>query len=160
LNCPSQLGTFTAFAKKTKARYLKAAITRKRSKGGRVGRKILYAMKPDDRGNIIYWLEEATYWHDILAFLAQNINNYQYRYEEFIKSLKTNGFDVLGYTRKSPTNIPDERRKQILTNMISCLQSRSQVTGVYISPSSYSKSPIAGRDMTTDNDYTHKRLHW
>ncbi|CEG71606.1 hypothetical protein RMATCC62417_07312 [Rhizopus microsporus] len=38
--------------------------------------------------------------------------------------------------------------------MISCLQSRSKVIDVYVSPSSPSKSPIAERDMTTDKDYT------
>lgn len=81
----NKLGTFTGFAKKIKAKYLKAEITRKRSKEGRVERKILYVMKPDDR-----------------AFLAQNINNYQHRYDEYIKSLKMDGFEVIGYARKVP----------------------------------------------------------
>ncbi|KAG2219380.1 hypothetical protein INT45_006088 [Circinella minor] len=90
------------------------------------------------------------------AFLARNISNYQYRYEEYIKGLKMDGFDVIGYARKSPTEISDDELKEIIKNMISCLQSRSQVTDVYVSPSSRSKSPIAARDMTTDKDYTDK----
>lgn len=49
-----KLGSFTSFAKKIKARYLKAEISRKRNQDGRVERKILYVMKPNDRGNIIY----------------------------------------------------------------------------------------------------------
>lgn len=117
----NKLGTFTGFAKKIKAKYLKAEITRKRSKEGRVERKILYVMKPDDR-----------------AFLAQNISNYQYQYEEYIKSLKMDGFEVIGYARKSPTEIPEDKLKEILKNMISCLQSHSQVIDVYVSPSSRS----------------------
>ena len=64
------------------------------------------------------------------------------------------GFDVIGYARKSPTEIADDELKEIIENMISCLQSRSQVTDVYVSPNSCSKSPIAARDMTTDKDYT------
>ena len=56
-----KLGSFTSFAKEIKARYLKADISRKRNKDGRVERKILYVMKPNDRGNIIYWLEEAVH---------------------------------------------------------------------------------------------------
>lgn len=116
---------------------MKAEITRKRSKEGRVERKILYVMKPDDR-----------------AFLAQNINNYQHRYDEYIKSLKMDGFEVIGYARKSPTEIPEDELKEILKNMISCLQSRSQVKDVYVSPSSRSNSPIAARDMKTIKDYT------
>lgn len=55
------LGTFTAVAKKIKAKYLKADLSRKRSEDGRITRKILYVMKPDDRGNIIYWLEETVH---------------------------------------------------------------------------------------------------
>ncbi|KAI9277402.1 hypothetical protein BY458DRAFT_104855 [Sporodiniella umbellata] len=94
-------------------------------------------MKPDDR-----------------AFLAQNISNYQYRYEEYIKSLKMDGFDVIGYARKSPTKISDDELKEIIKNMISCLQFRSQAIDVYVSPSSRSKSPIAAKSMTTDKDYT------
>ncbi|KAI8334481.1 hypothetical protein BD560DRAFT_378436 [Blakeslea trispora] len=38
--------------------------------------------------------------------------------------------------------------------MISCLQSRSQVTDVYVSTNSRSKSPIAARHMTTNKDFT------
>ncbi|KAI7896634.1 uncharacterized protein EV154DRAFT_535603 [Mucor mucedo] len=68
-------------------------------------------MKPDDR--------------------AQNISNCQYRYEEYIKSLKMDGFDVIGYARK--------------------------MKDVYVSPSSRSKSLIAARDMATDKDYTDVR---
>lgn len=133
----NKLGTFTGFAKKIKAKYLKAEITRKRSKEGRVERKILYVMKPDDR-----------------AFLARNINNYQHQHDEYIKRLKMDGFDVIGYARKSPTKIPEDELKEILKNMISCLQSRSQVKDVYVSPSSRSNNPIAGRDMKTIKDYT------
>lgn len=77
-----------------------------------------------------------------------------------------NGFDVIGYARKSPTKISDcnelfcqtreerEREREITKNMISCLQSRSQVKDAYVSPSGCSKSPVAARDMTTNKDYT------
>ena len=35
-----------------------------------------------------------------ITFLAQNIGNYQDRYERFIKGLKTDGFEVHGYAIK------------------------------------------------------------
>ncbi|KAI7849803.1 hypothetical protein BDC45DRAFT_266637 [Circinella umbellata] len=38
--------------------------------------------------------------------------------------------------------------------MILCMQSRSQVTNVYVSPRSHSKSPIASRDSTNEQDFT------
>ena len=41
------------------------------------------------------------------------------------------GFDVIDYARKSPTKISDDELKEIIKNMISCLQSRSKVTDVY-----------------------------
>ncbi|KAI7849802.1 hypothetical protein BDC45DRAFT_266645 [Circinella umbellata] len=89
-----QLGTFTSFAKKIKARFLKASVSRKRTSEGRIERKILYVMKPDDR--------------------AQNINSYQSRYQEFIKNLKADGYDIIGYARKSPTKLSNDALEAII----------------------------------------------
>lgn len=60
-----------------------------------------------------------------IVFLAQNIGNYQARFERFIKRLKMDGFEVLGYARKSPHDLSNEALKKNLQNMITCLRSRS-----------------------------------
>lgn len=61
---------------------------------------------------------------------------------------------MIGYVRKSPSKQPSDGLKETIKKTISCLQSRSQVTDIYVSPSSRSKSPIASRDMITDESYT------
>lgn len=60
-----------------------------------------------------------------IVFLAENIDNYQFRYEKFIKGLKTDEFEVLNYVRKSPYNLSNEALKKNLQNMIDCLRHRS-----------------------------------
>ncbi|KAI9263374.1 hypothetical protein BDA99DRAFT_422976, partial [Phascolomyces articulosus] len=80
----------------------------------------------------------------------QNLNNYQSRHQEFIKNPKADGYDVIGYARKSPANLRDDVLDAIIKKMIICLQSHSQVTDVYVSPNSRSKSPITSRDSTDE----------
>ncbi|CAO3695423.1 unnamed protein product [Rhizopus microsporus] len=127
---------FTQFATKNGAHFLKAQTTRKRMDSGlRVERKIVYIIKADDR--------------------AQNIGNYQGRFEMFIKGLKKDDFEVFGYARKSPHNLTCESLKKNLQNMIDCLRHRSLVESVYVSPNSLAKSLISSRDMSnTDEELT------
>ncbi|KAG2222274.1 hypothetical protein INT45_006953 [Circinella minor] len=136
----AKLAAFTQFATKNDAHYLKAQITRKRMDSGRrIERKIVYIMKADDR--------------------AQNIGNYQGRFEMLIKGLKKDDFEVFGYTRKSPHNLSCESLKKNLQNMIDCLRHRSLVESVYVSPNSLAKSLISSRDMSnTDEKLTQMKL--
>ncbi|KAG1175249.1 hypothetical protein G6F46_012331 [Rhizopus delemar] len=107
--------------------------------GRRVERKIVYIMKADDR--------------------AQNIGNYQTRFERFVKGLKMDGFEVFGYARKSPHKLSSEALKKNLQNMITCLRHRSLVEAVYVSPNSLAKSPIVSRDMSnTDEELVQMEL--
>lgn len=92
--------------------------------GRRIVRKIVYITKADDRG--IYCCKHSLtdkkkkknliLCVDVMftAFLAQNIGNYQARFERFIKGLKIDGFEVLGYARKSPRNLTNEALKKNL----------------------------------------------
>ena len=87
-----------------------------------------------------------------IVFLAQTISNYQGRFERFIKGLKMDGFEVLGYARKSPHNLSSEALKTNLQNMIDCLRHRSLVESVYVSPNSLAKSLISSRDMSNTDE--------
>ena len=89
-----------------------------------------------------------------VVFLAQNIGNYQGRFEMLIKGLKKDDFEVFGYARKSPHNLSCESLKKNLQNMIDCLRHRSLVESVYVSPNSLAKSTIFSRDMSN----THEEL--
>jgi hypothetical protein len=66
----------------------------------------------------------------IIVFLAQNISNYQARFERFIKGLKMDGSEVLGYAKKSSHNLSSKALKNNLQNMIICLRSRLLVKSV------------------------------
>jgi hypothetical protein len=78
----------------------------------------------------------------IIVFLAQNISSYQARFARFIKGLKMDGFEVLGYVRKSPHDLSSKALKKNLQNMLTCLRSRSLVGSVCVSPKSLAKRPI------------------
>lgn len=82
------------------------------------------------------------------AFLAHNIANYQSKYERFINKLKKDGFEVVGYVRKSPGKLSNDALKDNLQKMIECLRERSLVEFVYVSPQSCAGSPIDSRDMS------------
>ncbi|KAI9019463.1 hypothetical protein CLU79DRAFT_804958 [Phycomyces nitens] len=81
---------------------------------------------------------------DDRVFSAQNIGNYQGRFEMFIKGLKKDSFEVFGYARKSPHNL--HFKKKNLQNMIDCLRHRLL-------------SLISSQDMSnTDEELTQMEL--
>ncbi|KAI9478361.1 MAG: hypothetical protein EXX96DRAFT_483150, partial [Benjaminiella poitrasii] len=67
------------------------------------------------------------------------IDNYQAQFERFLKCLKIDGFEELGYAKKS-------------SKMTTCLRCRSSVVFVYVSPKSLFKRSIVSRDMTDIDD--------
>ncbi|KAI8098320.1 uncharacterized protein B0P05DRAFT_460701, partial [Gilbertella persicaria] len=78
---------------------------------------------------------------------AHNLANYQKRYEVYIDNLKIDGFEIIGYARKSPGELLNDGRKANLQNMINCLKERSLAELIYVSPQCLAGSPIASRDM-------------
>lgn len=73
--------------------------------------------------------------------------NYQKRYECYINKLKTDGFEIIGYARKSPGELSNDEREANLQNMIDCLRERSLAELTYVSPQCLAGSPIDSRDM-------------
>ncbi|PHZ07179.1 uncharacterized protein RHIMIDRAFT_316939 [Rhizopus microsporus ATCC 52813] len=71
-------------------------------------------------------------------------------YQESIKNLKRNGFEIVGYARKSPSNDKNENRVKLLQKMVDNLQSRSLTTRIYVSFSSCASTPFSERDTTTN----------
>ncbi|KAI9358399.1 hypothetical protein BD770DRAFT_320880 [Pilaira anomala] len=64
-----------------------------------------------------------------------------------ITSLRTDGFEIIGYARKSPGEQSNDKRKANFQNMINCLRKRSLAELIYISPQCLAGSPIASKDM-------------
>lgn len=74
------------------------------------------------------------------------------RYERFIKGLEIDGFEVLGYARKSPHNLSIQALKNNLQNMVDYLRNRSLVDSVHVSPKSTANSVILSRDMSNTGE--------
>ncbi|KAG0950625.1 hypothetical protein G6F57_006080 [Rhizopus arrhizus] len=136
-------GAFTQFATRNGAHLLKAQISKKRMDSGRrIEQRIVYIMKTVDR-----------------VFLAQNISSYQARFARFIEGLRMDGFEVLGYARKSLHDLSSKALKKNLQNMLTYLRSRSLVGSVYVSPKSLAKRPTISRDMSNmDEELTQMEL--
>ncbi|KAI9025812.1 hypothetical protein CLU79DRAFT_699343, partial [Phycomyces nitens] len=57
-------------------------------------------------------------------------------YQESLKNLKKNGYEIIGYARKSPTNEDVTSRTRLLKSMISNLKERYFATKIFSSPCS------------------------
>jgi hypothetical protein len=80
------------------------------------------------------------------------ITEYLPRYKIFTQNLKSEGFILVGYVRKSPGDEDIETRTRLLQDMVDKLYDRSQVDKVFVSQMSYSDEPIASRDLQNEVD--------
>ncbi|ORX49905.1 hypothetical protein DM01DRAFT_243112, partial [Hesseltinella vesiculosa] len=80
--------------------------------------------------------------------VARNIAHYLPNYQQYIHSLKTDGYTIVGYARKSPSSeIDDDTRARNLQNMVTRLHERSHVDKVFVSWSSKAGDKIGTRDF-------------
>jgi hypothetical protein len=76
----------------------------------------------------------------------KKITGYLPKYQAYIRSLKNEGFNVIGYIRKSPTN-DSQNRIRLLRCMVDGLKERSLVDKVLASVCCYANDPITQRDL-------------
>ena len=69
-----------------------------------------------------------------------------------MNSLKTEGFTIIGYARKSPSNDHKVNRVRCLRSMCGRLAERSLVDAIFISSCCKAADPLAERDMIQDGD--------
>lgn len=72
------------------------------------------------------------------------------RYQESLKDLKKNGYEIIGYARK-PTGEDVTCRTRLLKSMISNLKERSFAAKIFVSPSSWASTPLESRDLQPDS---------
>ncbi|RCH78324.1 hypothetical protein CU098_007031, partial [Rhizopus stolonifer] len=82
--------------------------------------------------------------------IVQDIVQYGDKFKEFIQGQKSNGFEIVGYARKSPGEKDKEKRARLLRTMIDKLRSRSLVDKVFVSQSSLANEPFNKRDINDD----------
>lgn len=74
----------------------------------------------------------------------------------YTKLKKKDGYEVIGYVRKSPSDVDLETRRNLLQKMVDNLLDRSLVDKVYVSVSSLASSPLKERDLDENDDVIKK----
>ncbi|CEP19467.1 hypothetical protein [Parasitella parasitica] len=72
------------------------------------------------------------------------------RYQQTIESFKKDGYNVIGYVRKSRTKETDETRTKLLNMICKKLKTHSMVDKIFVSFKSNKNEPIIDRDIDDD----------
>ncbi|KAI8640739.1 hypothetical protein BD408DRAFT_444954 [Parasitella parasitica] len=83
------------------------------------------------------------FWDDLI----NSICSYLPKYQESLKNLEKNRYEIVGYARKSPTNEEVTFRTRLLKCMVLNLKERSFATKIFVSPCSLASSPLVSRDL-------------
>ncbi|ORX50885.1 hypothetical protein DM01DRAFT_245488, partial [Hesseltinella vesiculosa] len=82
--------------------------------------------------------------------------HYLSNYQPSIKALKEQGYKVVGYARKSPTNDSSDDKARWLQAMVDILRDRSLATRAYVSCSSLASTSFEQRDTKETSDIMEK----
>ncbi|KAG1041456.1 hypothetical protein G6F43_012094 [Rhizopus delemar] len=94
---------------------------------------------------------------ELMNSVCSSIINYLPAYKAHIIKLKDDGFQVIGYARKSPGEESEEVRIRLLQTMVDRLYERSLVDEVFVSPCSKASDPMKARDLKV-NEAILKRI--
>lgn len=84
--------------------------------------------------------------------IAKGIIEYIPRFRHYILNLKSNGYQIIGYVRKSHGKEDKESRIRLLQCMTDKLLTRMSVDKVYASPMSHANEPFVSRDINYDKE--------
>lgn len=76
-----------------------------------------------------------------------SISKYLPNYQKSVKNLIHEGYEIVGYARKSPGDEDENDRIRLLQDMINNLSERSFAQRIYVSPSSCASIPFFERDL-------------
>ncbi|KAG1164499.1 hypothetical protein G6F46_003360 [Rhizopus delemar] len=126
------LNSFSSFCGKNNLKFLSS------------NKSVHKRIKDTNGSNVRYWnlyVLDNKYQGNVL----QNIIQYDNKFKEFIQEQK-NGFNIIGYARKSPGEKDKEKRARLLRIMIDKLKTRSLVQEVFVSECSSANDPLNTRD--------------
>ncbi|GAA5814541.1 hypothetical protein MFLAVUS_008038 [Mucor flavus] len=93
------------------------------------------------------YVMEVIYQDNLILSVSKYLPNYQ----ESIKNLISQGYEIVGYARKSPGDESEDNRIRLLQDMINNLSERSFAQRIYVSTNSYFSVPFPERDLKLDN---------
>ncbi|KAG0176926.1 hypothetical protein DFQ29_005460 [Apophysomyces sp. BC1021] len=88
--------------------------------------------------------------------MVKRITNYLPAYHLFVEKLKTKGYEVIGYARKSVGPEDSDTRVRLLQSMIDKLKERSLKSKVFISTSSSASQLFSERDAVKNSEIPRK----
>ncbi|KAG2200750.1 hypothetical protein INT47_002794 [Mucor saturninus] len=104
--------------------------------GQKVASRLLYTLKNEFIG-----------YHTILEAALEDIVMLLPIYQENIKKMKEDGYEVVGYTRKSKGEKDDIIRIRLLNLMLEKMKTRSLADRVFVSPNLSANDPFNQRDI-------------
>ncbi|ORX63074.1 hypothetical protein DM01DRAFT_1331159, partial [Hesseltinella vesiculosa] len=129
---------FAKWCEKAKVSFMNAEVTRKTGKstfGSKIRYRTLFVLKDE-----------------LVDDVAKGIKDYIPNYQAHITKLKEDGFQIIGYCRKSRTGEDNDTRIRLLQDMINQLQQRSLVDKVFVSPCSSAGENLNARDAQSEFD--------
>ncbi|KAG2200731.1 hypothetical protein INT47_002775 [Mucor saturninus] len=108
--------------------------------GQKVASRLLYTLKNEFIG-----------YHTILEAALEDIVMLLPIYQENIKKMKEDGYEVVGYTRKSKGEKDDIIRIRLLNLMLEKMKTRSLADRVFVSPNLSANDPFNQRDENSLN---------
>ncbi|KAI8988016.1 hypothetical protein BDF20DRAFT_853347 [Mycotypha africana] len=108
------------------------------------------SLKNNDKERIRYrglFVAKDIFINDIAKGIKEDIPKIQ----QYIGNLKSDGFEVIGYVRKSYGNEDRNTRIRLLQSMIDKMLERLSVDKIYVSPMSQAGEPFSSRDVNHDS---------
>ncbi|KAI8099241.1 uncharacterized protein BX664DRAFT_254091, partial [Halteromyces radiatus] len=88
--------------------------------------------------------------------VVRRITNYLPAYLAFLEKLKMEGYEIIGYARKSLGPEDSDTRARLLQSMIDKLKERSLTSKVFVSTSSSASQLFSERDILKDSEVLRK----
>ncbi|ORX52022.1 hypothetical protein DM01DRAFT_1337010 [Hesseltinella vesiculosa] len=129
------INAFGQWCGRKKLDFLQVQSKRGGKDGERITTRSLYVLKDK-------FIHDAVY----------KITSYLPRYQNYVKSLKKEGYVIIGYARKSPSVDCKFTQKRCLQSMCDRLKERSLVDSIFVSNYCKAAEPLADRDMKKNED--------
>ncbi|GAA5817681.1 hypothetical protein MFLAVUS_011232 [Mucor flavus] len=141
------LSSFTSWCTKSKFPFMSINSARKANSDSateRIRYRVLYVVKDE----FIKFRSLKL----ILDNIAKSIKEDVPKFQEFVKKLKSENYEIIGYARKSHGKEDKETRVRLLQAMVDNMLERTLVNKIYISPTSHADEPFSSRDINCDTN--------
>ncbi|KAI7895915.1 uncharacterized protein EV154DRAFT_494181 [Mucor mucedo] len=87
---------------------------------------------------------------EYIADIANGIREDIPKFQQYVGNLKADGYEVIGYVRKSHGDEDKDTRIRLLQTMMDKMLERLLVDKIFVSPMSHAGEPFGSRDVNYD----------